>query len=194
MEIDLALFGVAARPAAYDGLAARCDPFAEPAAPVLDTKAEAAADPLGEMQTMLVEMTKELRERFQRFQSEKVLAEHAADAAGDEAARKLAQADAKAAIEAVSLIVRTLEKIDSLQRALAAERTAAEEAAGGPDDLDALAAEFERLVEEKVAERWNARIAEGQVRDGAVAGEGVCRSPPSGLPAISPARGEIGKR
>ncbi|MFC3075837.1 hypothetical protein [Shinella pollutisoli] len=198
MEIDLRLFGVAAEPAGYDGLAARRDVFADRAAPVLDTKAEAAADPLGDMQGMLVEMTKELRERFQRFQSQKVSAERAAEDAGDEAARKLAQADAKAAIEAVSLIVRTLEKIDSLQRALVAERIAAEEAAGGPDDLDALAAEFERLVEEKVAERMNARIAEGQEREGGAvaeewAGGPLCRPPPSGLPAISPSKGEIGR-
>lgn len=164
MDIDLDLFGVAAAPAGYDGFAQRRALYAEPAAPLLDTKAQ-AADPLADMQTMLVEMTKELRERFQRFQGEKALAERAADAAGDEAARKLAQADAKAAIEAVSLIVRTLEKIDGLQRVLAAERIAAEEAAGGPDDLEALAAEFERLVEDKVAERLRARMAEGEKQE-----------------------------
>ena len=58
--------------------------------------------------------------------------------------------------------MRTLEKIDSLQRTLVAERIAAEDAAGGPDDLDALAAEFERLIEERVAERLDARIGEGR--------------------------------
>ena len=158
VEIDLGLFGVAADVAVYDGLAGRRDVFSGRAAAVLDTKAE--ADPAREMQAMLVEMTKELRERFQRFQSQKAEAERAADDAGDEAARKIAQADAKAAIEAVSLIVRTLEKIDSLQRTLVSERIAAEEAAGGADDLDALAAEFERLVEVRVAERLDARIAE----------------------------------
>ena len=116
LAIDIALFGVSPEMGVYDGLAGRAAGFAGGAALVLDTKAEAPGDPFLDMQAMLLEMTKELRERFQRFQSQKVLAERDADDAGDEATRKAAQTDAKAAIEAVSLIVRTLEKIDSLQR------------------------------------------------------------------------------
>ena len=132
MTIELDLYGILPEWAVYDGLSAKGAGFESGAAPVLDTKAEAPGDPFLDMQAMLLEMTKELRERFQRFQSQKVLAERDADDAGDEAARKLAQTDAKAAIEAVSLIVRTLEKIDSLQRTLIAGRTEAE--AGGEDD------------------------------------------------------------
>lgn len=164
--IDLDLFGVSPEPAVYDGLAGRRTAFEGGAAPLLDTKAQAPLDPFLDMQAMLLEMTKELRERFQRFQSQRVLAERDADAADDEASRKLAQTDAKAAIEAVSLIVRTLEKIDSLQRTLINERAEAEAARGEPDDEAALAAEFDRLVELRVKERVDAAKAEWAQEDG----------------------------
>ena len=104
-------------------------------------------------------MTKELRERFQRFQSQRTAAEEEAISTGDEATRKAALSDAKAAIEAVSLIVRTLEKIDSLQRTLINERAEAERAAGEPDDIEALKAEFDRLVDLRVRERIDGEIA-----------------------------------
>ena len=154
VTIDIGLFGIAPEPAVYDGLAGRRDEFASGAALVLDTKAQAPLDPFLDMQAMLLEMTKELRERFQRFQSQKALAERDADAAEDEAARKTAQTDAKAAIEAVSLIVRTLEKIDSLQRTLIAERIEAD--TGEAEDEAALMAEFDRLVNERVEGRMHA--------------------------------------
>lgn len=156
LTVDLALFGISPEPAVYDGLAERRADLEARAAPVLDIKAERPLDPFLDMQAMLFEMTKELRERFQRFQSQKALAERDADIAADDAARKLAQTDAKAAIEAVSLIVRTLEKIDSLQRTLINERAEAQAADGEADDEAALAAEFERLVEARVKERLNA--------------------------------------
>jgi len=164
MDEDLALFGV--EPVAgYDGFEACGAGLAGGAAVLLDTKAAGPCDPFLDMQAMLLEMTKELRERFQRFQSQKARAEE--DVAGDEAARKLAQTDAKAAIEAVSLIVRTLEKIDSLQRTLIAERIEAEAAAGVPEDEAALAGEFDRLVEVRVRERLDAAKQEWRREDGA---------------------------
>ena len=164
--VDLDLFGVSPEPGVYDGLSGCRVDFEGGAALVLDTKAEAPGDAFLDMQAMLLEMTKELRERFQRFQSQKVLAERDADAADDEAARKLAQTDAKAAIEAVSLIVRTLEKIDSLQRTLIAERTEAEAWRGEPEDEAALAAEFDRLVEQRVEERLDAARRDGRQEAG----------------------------
>lgn len=154
--IDLDLFGVSPEPTVYDGLSERRALFEGGAAVLLDTKAQSPGDPFLDMQAMLLEMTKELRERFQRFQSQKALAERDADAAEDETDRKVAQTDAKAAIEAVSLIVRTLEKIDSLQRTLIAERMEAEAAAGAPADEAALVAEFDRLVDLRVKERMHA--------------------------------------
>ncbi|MEW9616057.1 hypothetical protein AB3G45_19775 [Shinella sp. S4-D37] len=168
LAIDLDLFGVLPAPV-YDGLGQRRAGLEGGAAPLLDTKAEAPLDPFLDMQAMLLEMTKELRERFQRFQSQKAFAEAEADAAKDEALRKQAQADAKAAIEAVSLIVRTLEKIDSLQRTLVHARAEADAACGEDEDEAALAAEFDRLVEERVKDRLNAAKEEW------MRGSGACR-------------------
>lgn len=173
--IDLALFGVSLGPAVYDGLGGRRADFEGGAAPMLDTKAEGPLDPFLDMQAMLLEMTKELRERFQRFQSQKVLAERDAGIAEDEASRKLAQSDAKAAIEAVSLIVRTLEKIDSLQRTLIGERAEAEAARGEPEDEAALAAEFDRMVETRVKERLNA-AREDWRREAGIGGDAAARA------------------
>lgn len=88
--IDLDLFGVSPALAVYDGLAGRPALFEGGAAPLLDIKAQAPLDPFLDMQAMLLEMTKELRERFQRFQSQKALAEEDADGAQDEVFRKQA--------------------------------------------------------------------------------------------------------
>jgi hypothetical protein len=175
LAIDLDLFGVLPEPAAYDGLAGRRADFSGGAALLLDTKAASPGDPFLDMQAMLLEMTKELRERFQRFQSQKVLAERDADAAEDEAARKLAQTDAKAAIEAVSLIVRTLEKIDSLQRTLITERAEAEALAGEPEDEAALIEEFDRLVEQRVKDRLNA-AKQNWMREAGAGGDAAARA------------------
>ncbi|MFD1327613.1 hypothetical protein [Mycoplana ramosa] len=176
-DVDPDLFGVPATDLAYDG-GTRPERWevgrVETAPLLLDMKADTGGDPLQDMQTMLAEMTKELRERFQRFQSQRRTAEHVADAAEDEADRKLAQADAKAAIEAVSLIVRTLEKIDSLQRAISSERRDADERRGEVADYEAVVAEFDRRVNAKVQayiEQWKAdheRCGAGEAADPAM--------------------------
>ncbi|QRM54704.1 hypothetical protein [Sinorhizobium sp. BG8] len=163
--VDMGLFGFAAGPCEYDGrvaerrLAEETHALAT-AEILLDLKGEPSEDLLGEMQDMLSVMTKELRERFQRFQSQKVRAETEAETLPDEASRKLAQADAKAAIEAVSLIVRTLEKIDSIYRSIDHERRQAAESASGADDDEALVAKFNKLVDIRAAELVRARVAE----------------------------------
>jgi hypothetical protein len=166
MDEDLALFGVEPQ-ADYDGFRGCGADLAGGAALLLDTKAEAPCDPFLDMQAMLLEMTMHVRVRFLRFQRHTGVAARVAGAAVDVAARKLAQTDAKAAIEAVSLIVRTLEKIDSLQRTLIAERVEAEAAAGLPEDEAALAEEFDRLVEARVKERLDAAKEEWLREDGA---------------------------
>ena len=178
-DVDAALFGVSVTQLPYDGFARLTDREAvggaDTAAVFLDVKAEADGDPLIDMQAMLAEMTKELRERFQRFQSQRRTAEQAAGAAEDEADRKLAQADAKAAIEAVSLIVRTLEKIDSLQRTILSERRDAEELRGEAADYDAVVGEFDRRVKAKALayfEQWKA--------DHARSGTGPAADPATG--------------
>ncbi|NVP54189.1 hypothetical protein [Mycoplana rhizolycopersici] len=177
-DVDPGLFGLPATQPAYDGFAAGVRWGEGGAAAVLDLKSEVDGDPLGDMQAMLSQMTKELRERFQRFQSQRRSAEQIAAEAADEAERKLGQADAKAAIEAVSLIVRTLEKIDSLQRTIMSERRDAEERQGEVADIDALIAEFDRRVEAKARaylEKWKAEhgTCAERTEGGAVSGSGA---------------------
>lgn len=85
----------------------------------LETKSEVL--PGDELLVMLNQMTGEMREQFAAFVELRKGAEIAAGD-GDEAAGKLARADLKAAVDAMGLIVRTLEKIDQLQRQLARDR------------------------------------------------------------------------
>lgn len=167
LEIDPALFGVPAleRPV-YDGLRAGArgpekdaagrwlpaDAGGAAAGVLLEVKSEPAA-PADELSAMLAMMTRELREQLQAFQALRLSAEGAAAASEDGSGRKQQQADAKAAIEAMSLIVRTLEKIDSLQRSLAHERDRRAE-----EDIDeagyaALVKQFEDRIEAKANAR-----------------------------------------
>ncbi|OLP61845.1 hypothetical protein BJF93_19355 [Xaviernesmea oryzae] len=98
---------------------------------------------------ILTALTRELCGQIQVLQGLGRLT--AAGGEGPEPERKLVQADAKAQVEAISLIVRTLEKIDSLQRDLAlrsAEHGEAEDEA----DYQALLAAFERRVDARAEE------------------------------------------
>jgi len=154
LDVDPALFGVWPKARVYDGLALdRHDEGLEAQAwaAVLDTKTEKIS-PLDDLQDMLNGMTKELRMQLQQFQ---VLREQAAERVlveADEIDRKQTQADAKASIEAMSLIVRTLEKIDSLQRTIAHDRQIAAEGEIDEDDYEALCRQFEERIETRAQE------------------------------------------
>jgi hypothetical protein len=98
---------------------------------------------------LLNEMTAEMRDQFAAFRTLRKAAEIGASGSGDDAAAKLARADLKAATDAMSLIVRTLEKIDQLQRQFARDREQAaedNEAAMGLDDAKAI---FLDLIEQR---------------------------------------------
>ncbi len=115
---DPALFGLwTAAPAYGDGAAMEDTALADAVRGVLlETKsAEGAVSPGEELRHLLNEMTVEMRDQFSTFRRMRTSAE-AALQDGDDAAQKLARADVKAATDAMSLIVRTLEKVDSLQR------------------------------------------------------------------------------
>ena len=84
MDEDLALFGVEPQ-ADYDGFRGCGADLAGGAALLLDTKAEAPCDPFLDMQAMLLEMTKELRERFAAIFRTKSRDEWAGVFAGTEA-------------------------------------------------------------------------------------------------------------
>lgn len=127
---------------------------------VLDTKAQVRGSPLDELQDMLNGMTKELKQQLQQFQVLRRTADAALGEEGGEIDRKAVQADAKASLEAMSLIIRTLEKIDSLQRTIAHDRRA--EAEGTDESFEALVAGFDARVErraEELARVWREKVA-----------------------------------
>ncbi|OJF95889.1 hypothetical protein [Pararhizobium antarcticum] len=186
LDIDPALFGVWPKALVYDGLTPggrNAELEAQAWAAVLDTKAEAAS-PLDDLQDMLNGMTKELRMQLQQFQ---VLREKAAERAlvdDNEIDRKQTQADAKASIEAMSLIVRTLEKIDSLQRTIAHDRQMQAEVQIDEDDYEALRAQFEARIESRAQQisatrqREAAAAQEHGNAGAAAAGSGDATGPP----------------
>lgn len=111
---------------------------------------------------LLNDLTLEMREQFELFRKLRVSADRLIDAAGDggengdggdEAAAKLARADAKAATDAISLIVRTLEKVDSLQRQIARDRDEAEERLGESEDYAENRRKLLALIDERAEER-----------------------------------------
>ncbi|UHS60757.1 hypothetical protein HRR99_04085 [Agrobacterium vaccinii] len=107
---------------------------------------------------LLNEMTAEMREQFRFFRQLREGAGAALEGVADEAAGKVARADVKAANDAVSLIVRTLEKIDTLQRQLARDREAAAEDAAGAQDYEEAVAFFQRRIDELVRQKMRARL------------------------------------
>jgi hypothetical protein len=123
---------------------------------MLETKSE--PPPVAEMQRLLNDMTTELRAQFDMFHRIRARAELAIE--GDEAEAKAARADAKAAVDAISLIIRTLEKIDGLQRGLA--DAVAREAEENFDDAAyrELLAGIGRKIEERAEERAYLLMAE----------------------------------
>lgn len=149
LDFDPALFGPWPKAPVYDG-SQEADAALEDAARrvILETKAKAVS-PLDDLQDMLNGMTRELREQMAQFQRLRQIADGKAEAAGEDIDRKLIQADAKASIEAMSVIVRTLEKIDSLQRTIAHDRQVMAEQDFDEAGFEKLQAEFEARIESR---------------------------------------------
>jgi len=140
----------------------------------LETKSEVL--PGDDLRVMLNQMTAEMREQFAAFVELRKGAEIAADG-GDEAAGKLARADLKAAVDAMGLIVRTLEKIDQLQRQLARDREiemeSREQAEGYAAAKGQLLEIIEQRAEEKAAVIVAARMKELQAGGEANRDDGI---------------------
>lgn len=99
----------AAPDAAYDGRARRTAK-----ALALEVKSAEALAAGADLRQLLNEATEELKQQLRLFQRlRREAAERLDDPDGD---HKLARADLKAAADAISLIVRTLDKTDELQR------------------------------------------------------------------------------
>jgi hypothetical protein len=136
----------------------RCVYANDISAPALVLETKSVTDGPGELWQLLNEMTGELREQFRFFRGLREQSE--AQVEDDEAAGKLARADAKAATDAISLIVRTLEKIDGLQRQLARDRDMAQQSEAESQDYEA-AVEFfmqqiDSLADQKFKDRCKA--------------------------------------
>jgi hypothetical protein len=152
LDFDPGLFGLWPKAPVYGGgieQDAALDDIARRV--ILETKA-LAASPLDELQDMLNAMTRELREQMLQFQRLRRFADDRAEAAGEEVDRKLIQADAKASIEAMSVIVRTLEKIDSLQRTIAHDRQPVADTVFDEKKYSAFAREIDSRIERRANE------------------------------------------
>jgi DNA polymerase III gamma/tau subunit len=128
---------------------------------------KAVAEEGRDLAGLLSEIMTELREELVMFRAMRARAQQAMETEGED--HKTAKADAKAASEAIQQIVRTLEKLDSLQRTLAEERAAREEASFGAEAHKALALRVERLIEARARElaaEMRDRHEPGEARDG----------------------------
>ncbi|KQR77354.1 hypothetical protein [Rhizobium sp. Leaf341] len=170
-QADPALFGAWPKRCVYDGaLAVDAEPTADKLTAgeirlFLDRKA--ADMPAGDaLLEMLNGMTRELREQMQMFQMLRQQADRQKMEAGEEIDRKVAQADAKASIEAMSLIVRTLEKIDSLHRTLAQDRERLDAETLDDAGYHSLLVKLEAVIEQRTVERFREREAEPAARTG----------------------------
>lgn len=113
----------------------------------------------GELRQMLNEMTEEMRDQFHLYRTLRQESEAALLGAADDAPGKQARADVKAATDQLSLIVRTLERIDALQRVLAEEREAlAAEDETGAEDYEAAVAHFLRRIDELADQKCRAKL------------------------------------
>ncbi len=153
-SFDPALFGVWAVAPAYGERVVMDDAALadEVRGVLLETKsAEPPFDPAEELRRLLNEMTVEMRDQFATFRRMRAAAEQALTD-GDEAAQKLARADVKAATDAMSLIVRTLEKVDSLQRQLARDREIEAERTADESGYEEAKARFLRMIDDRANE------------------------------------------
>ena len=130
---------------------------------VLEVKSGDALSPLGRLAALLDDLTGEMRAQFELFRKLRATAEGLIEGA-DEAVAKAARADAKAATDAIALIVRTLEKIDSLQRQLARDREDAALLSGEGEDEEAIRQELLRIIEIQAEARARARFSAWQNR------------------------------
>ncbi|MBW9064175.1 hypothetical protein JNB71_12680 [Rhizobium herbae] len=165
LDFDPELFGFWSKAPVYDGLRPGGEAELEALARhvILDRKAESTS--LDDLQDMLNGMTKELREQMQQFQRLREAARERETGAEGDIDRKLIQADAKASIEAMSLIVRTLEKIDSLQRTITHDRQVQAEAAFDEEAYETFVAEIELGIEARVDARLSSRAGPNKSAD-----------------------------
>ncbi|AAK86756.2 hypothetical protein EN41_16395 [Agrobacterium tumefaciens] len=161
---DPALYGAWPETPAY------ADDDMPEAAPEIKSRADrlAAEDAArnGNLRQLLNELTEEMRQQFSMYRNMREAGEAGLLPDADDAQAKQARADVKIATDQLSLIVRTLERIDALQRVLAQERQALmAEDETETEDYEAAVAHFlgriDDLAEQKCRERLEAIAALG---------------------------------
>ncbi|WLP54519.1 hypothetical protein [Agrobacterium fabrum] len=159
---DPALYGAWPETPAYVG-----DDMPE-AAPEIKSRADrrAAEDAArnGSLRQLLNELTEEMRQQFSMYRNMREAGEAGLLPDADDAQAKQARADVKIATDQLSLVARTLERIDALQRVLAQERQALMgEDETNTEDYEAAVAHFlsriDELAEQKCRERLEAITA-----------------------------------
>ncbi len=157
-SFDPALLGTWRDRPAYGAESAMDDvALAKEARAALETKSASGMASVGEeLRQILNEMTVEMRAQFSTFRQMRESAT-AALADGDEAAQKLARADVKAATDAMSLIVRTLEKVDSLQRQLARDREAEADRVADESGYEEAVREVDMLISQRAQDMFKKR-------------------------------------
>ncbi|MBB4405242.1 MULTISPECIES: hypothetical protein [Agrobacterium tumefaciens complex] len=144
--------------------------YADEAAPEIKSRADrlAAEDAArnGSLRQLLNELTEEMRDQVCMYRNLRQSGEAGLLPDADDTEGKQARADVKVATDQLSLIVRTLERIDALQRVLAEERQALMgEDENDTQDYEAAVAHFlkriDELADQKCRERLEAMAASG---------------------------------
>ena len=170
----------------------------------LERKSAEGALPLDSLARLLGQLTAEMQAQFELFRmlreaggarlgAERDAGEGgSAEGAGETAAAKLARADIKAATDAMSLIVRTLEKIDTLQRQVARDRAEAAAALSAEDRAAGIRARFDALIEQQVSARLALALERLGIAGGAVIAGGTAVAGGAGGSGSGPPDGTTG--
>lgn len=132
-----------------------------------DSQAAAETGALSGLEAMadlMRRMKAELDSQFALFARAREMAEARLATDLPEAEMKLCRADLKTAVEALSVIVRTLDKVDEMERRIMRDQQELATLTAGEADYDGLMEEVERAIELRVAERL-ARLAAPDVEE-----------------------------
>lgn len=110
-------------------------------------------DSLAYMAELMRRMKAELESQFALFSTAREQAERRLGQDLPEAELKLCRADLKAAVDALSVIVRTLEKVDEMERRIMRDQQDLAAMPGTEADYDRLFASVEAAIEARIAER-----------------------------------------
>jgi hypothetical protein len=159
-DFDPGLFGAwgrdgycgSAAPAPSESLPAESSPVRDKTvhALMLEVKSAETAASGADLGDMLNRVTEELKEQLVLFSNMRSAAQKALD--DPDADQKLARADLKASSDAISVTVRTLEKIDELQRRIIDAREDMAERTISDVELDALSHRLDAHIESRAQE------------------------------------------